>query len=50
MQLNVIPIRPQQPAVSDACRWNEAIESIAESNFRVLCAWQRMVWRAIWRM
>lgn len=48
MQLNVVPIRPPQPAVSEACRWHEAIESIAASNFRVICAWQRMVLRSIW--
>lgn len=51
MQLNnVVPLRPQQPAVSDACRWHEAFEQIFATNFRIVCAWQRMAWRAIWRM
>lgn len=40
--------KPAQPAVSQACRWHEATESVAASNLRILCAWQRMVLRAMW--
>lgn len=48
MLAQVVPIRPQRPAVSQACRWHEVVESVAASNFRVICAWQRMLWRAFW--
>lgn len=46
----VIPLKPQRPAVSEACRWHEAIESVTASNLKIMCAWQRMVWRAFWRV
>lgn len=46
----VIPIKPQRPAVSEACRWHEAFESIATSNLKIISAWQRMLWRAFWRI
>jgi len=44
----VLQLRPQRPAVAEACRWHEATESIAASNLKILCAWQRMLWRAWW--
>lgn len=48
MIAQVIPIKPQSPAVSEACRWHEAIESITASNLRFMCEWQRMLWRVMW--
>lgn len=48
MQSNVVRLKPQRAPVADACRWHEAIESVAQSNIKILCAWQRMVWRAMW--
>ncbi len=48
MLCKVIPIKPQQPAVSEACRWHEAVESITASNLKIISAWQRMVFRSIW--
>lgn len=45
---NVITLRPQRPAVSEALRWHEAIELVTASNIRIACAWQRMFWRAMW--
>jgi hypothetical protein len=48
MHSKIIPLRAQQPAVSHACRWHEAIESVTASNLRLVCAWQRIVWRALW--
>lgn len=50
MLAQVIPLRPQRPAVSDACRWHETFEAVAAGNFRIWCAWQRMLWRAFWRV
>lgn len=37
-----------RPAVSEACRWSEAVESITASNLRIMFAWQRLAIRAIW--
>ncbi|NMG71836.1 hypothetical protein [Parazoarcus communis] len=34
-----------RPAVSDACRWHAAIESITRSNIRLAAAWQRVLIR-----
>lgn len=48
MLAEVIQIKPLKPVVSESCKWHSAFESIAASNFKVACAWQRMVWRAIW--
>lgn len=48
MLAKIIQIRPQQPAVSEACRWHEAIESVTKSNIKIVCAWQRMLWRFCW--
>lgn len=47
---NVVPIKPQRPIVSEACRWHEALESVASSNLKIIGAWQRMFWRAFWGM
>lgn len=44
----VLQLRPQRPAVAEACRWHEAAESVTASNLRIMCAWQRMFWRAWW--
>lgn len=46
----VIPLKPQRPTVSQACRWHEAFESITASNLKIISAWQRMLWRALWRI
>lgn len=48
MLSNVVRLRPHQPAVSEACRWHEAVESVTASNLKIACAWQRMVWRFWW--
>ena len=46
----VLDFKPRlvQPAVSEACRWNEAFESIAAGNLRIMCPWQRTVFRFMW--
>lgn len=36
-----------RPAVSEACRWHEAAESILRSNIRIAAAWQRVMLRAL---
>lgn len=46
----IIPLRPQQKPISDACRWHEAFEGIFATNWRIACAWQRVIWRSIWRL
>jgi hypothetical protein len=48
MLSNVIRINPQQPAVAEACHWHEAFESVTQSNIKIACAWQRMLWRFAW--
>lgn len=47
MLAKVIPL-PVKPAVSESCRWHEAAESITASNLKILCAWQRMLFRFYW--
>lgn len=37
-----------RPALTHAWRWSEAAESIAASNIRLLCAWQRLGLRLVW--
>lgn len=37
-----------RPALTHVCRWSEAAESIAASNVRLLCAWQRLSLRIVW--
>lgn len=46
----VLQYRPRiaAPAVSEACKWHEAIESVTRSNIRILGAWQRLALRAMW--
>lgn len=48
MLAEVIQIKPLKPVVSESCKWHSAFESIAASNLKIACAWQRMVWRAMW--
>lgn len=36
-----------RPAVSEACRWHEAVESITRSNIRLAAAWQRVFLRTL---
>lgn len=50
MLAEVIQIKPLKPVVSESCKWHYAIESIAASNLKIACAWQRMLWRAVWGM
>ncbi|KAI5912313.1 hypothetical protein PA01_18970 [Azoarcus sp. PA01] len=47
MLAKVIPF-PVKPAVSQSCRWHEAVESVTSSNLRIACAWQRMLFRFWW--
>lgn len=47
MLAKVIPL-PVQPAVFESCRWHEATESITASNLKIMCAWQRMLFRFWW--
>lgn len=42
----ILPFRAAQPAVSSACRWSSAIESVAATNLRIAFAWQRILLRA----
>lgn len=44
----VLPFKPQQPMVSDACRWSEAFELVAQTNLRIVFAWQRVMLRTLW--
>lgn len=44
----VIPFKPQRQVVSDACRWSEAFELVAQTNLRIVFAWQRTVLRFMW--
>lgn len=46
--LNVVPIRPQQRPVHELCDWHAAFEGIAAGNWRIMCAWQRVILRAMW--
>lgn len=48
MLSNVVQIRPHQPPAREALRWHEAVESVTASNLKIMCAWQRMLWRAMW--
>lgn len=48
MLSNVVTLHPAKPAVSESCRWHEAFESIAAGNLKIMCAWQRMLWRFYW--
>lgn len=47
MLAKVIPF-PIKPAVSESCRWHEAGESITTSNLKIICAWQRILFRFWW--
>lgn len=44
----VLPFKPLQPAVSDACRWSEEYETVMQRNVRLMFAWQRVMLRAFW--
>lgn len=37
-----------RPVLAHAYRWSKAVESIATSNIRLLCAWQRLGLRIVW--
>lgn len=45
MTAQVLPFRPAQPAISDACRWSEAIETVTAANLKIGFAWQRQILR-----
>ena len=44
----VLPFKPLQPAVSDACRWSTEFEAVMNRNLRLCFAWQRVMLRTFW--
>lgn len=47
MLLNYKP-RPRQTVAHELCDWHSAIEGVAAGNWRIMCAWQRVILRAMW--
>lgn len=47
MNAKVYPFVPARPAVSEACKWSEAAQSVALTNIRLCFVWPRIWLRAM---
>lgn len=46
----VIPFRPRQQAVSQWCQAHQLWQDLMVTQFRMACAWQRVILRECWRV